>query len=85
VNLERHPNIHREGKESIQKVSEVYEFIWEIKEARKKIEKALKKTNKLRPYHRPTFTQQQETSLTVIMPSQESTVQEVKRIMNSRR
>ena len=41
--------------------------------------------SKLRSYHRPTFTQQQETSLTVIMPSQESTVQEVKRIPNSRR
>jgi len=47
VNLERHPKIHREGKESIQKVSEIYKFIWEIKEARKKIEKALKKTNKI--------------------------------------
>jgi len=41
--------------------------------------------SKLRPYHRPTFAQQQEASLTVIAPSQESTTQEVERILDSRR
>ena len=40
--------------------------------------------SKLKPYHRPTFTQQQETSLTVIIPNQESSIQEVERILNSR-
>ena len=38
---------------------------------------------KLRPYHRPIFTQQ-ETSLTVITPSQESTTQEVERFLDSK-
>ena len=41
--------------------------------------------SKLKPYHRPTFAQQQEASLTVIAPSQESTTQEVERILDSRR
>ena len=40
--------------------------------------------SKLKPYHRPTFTQQQETLLTVIIPNQESSIQEVERILNSR-
>ena len=40
--------------------------------------------SKLKPYHRPTFTQQQETSLTVIIPNQESSIQEVERILKSR-
>jgi len=40
--------------------------------------------SKLKPYHHPTFAQQQESSL-VIAPSQEGAIQEVKRILNSRR
>jgi len=46
VNLERYPNIYREDKRSTQKVQEVDEFIYKIKEARKEVKKALKKTNK---------------------------------------
>jgi len=41
--------------------------------------------SKLSPYHRLIFTQQHETSLTVITPNQESATQEVERILNSRR
>jgi len=39
--------------------------------------------SKLKPYHRPTFTQQRA-SLTVIIPNQESSTQEVERMLNSR-
>jgi len=45
VNLERYPNIYKEDKRSTQNVQEVDEFIYKIKEARKEVEKALKKTN----------------------------------------
>ena len=41
--------------------------------------------SKLKPYHYPTFAQQQESSLTVIAPSQEGAIQEVEKILNSRR
>jgi len=41
--------------------------------------------SKLKPYHHPVFPQQQETSLTLIAPSQESTTQEVEKILDSRR
>ena len=40
--------------------------------------------SKLKPYHRPIFTQQQEISLIVIIPNQESSIQEVEGILNSR-
>ena len=41
--------------------------------------------SKLKPYHYPTFAQQQESSLTVIAPSREGAIQEVEKILNSRR
>ena len=41
--------------------------------------------SKLKPYHHPVFPQQQETSLTLIAPSQKSTTQEVEKILDSRR
>ena len=41
--------------------------------------------SKLKPYHYPTFAQQQESSPTVIALSQEGAIQEVERILNSRR
>ena len=47
VNLGRHPNIYKEGKESTQKVQEINEFIQKIKKARKEVEKALNKTNEI--------------------------------------
>jgi len=40
---------------------------------------------KLKPYHHPVFAQKRETSLTLIAPSQESTTQEVEKILDSRR
>jgi len=47
VNLRRHPNIYREGKRSTQKVQKINEFIYKIKKARREVEEALKKTNKI--------------------------------------
>jgi len=41
--------------------------------------------SRLKPYHYPTFVQQQESSLTVIAPSREGAIQEVEKILNSRR
>ena len=41
--------------------------------------------SKLKPYHYPTFAQQQESSLTVIAPSREGAIQKVEKILNSRR
>ena len=41
--------------------------------------------SKLKPYHYPTFAQQQESSLTVISPSRKGAIQEVEKILNSRR
>ena len=41
--------------------------------------------SKLKPYHHPVFPQQQETLLTLIAPSQESTTQEVEKTLDSRR
>ena len=40
--------------------------------------------SKIKPYHRPTFTQQSETLLIVIIPNQKSSIYKVKRILNSR-
>ena len=47
MNLRRHPNIYREGKRSTQKVQKINEFIYKIKKARREVEEALKKTNKI--------------------------------------
>ena len=47
MNLRRHPNIYREGKRSTQKVQKINEFIHKIKKARREVEEALKKTNKI--------------------------------------
>ena len=41
--------------------------------------------SKLKPYHHPTFAQHQESSLIVIAPSREGSIQEVERILSSRR
>ena len=41
--------------------------------------------SRLKPYHYPTFVQQQESSLTIIAPSREGAIQEVEKILNSRR
>ena len=41
--------------------------------------------SKLKLYHHPTFPQQQETSLTLIILSQESITQEAEWILDSRR
>ena len=47
VNLRRHPNIYRGDKKSTQKVLEEDEFVQQIREVRREVEEALKKTNKV--------------------------------------
>ena len=47
VNLGRHPNIHRQGKASMEKMPEVDEFVQRIREARREVEEALRKTNEV--------------------------------------
>jgi len=47
TNLRRHPNISGEGQGSSERVPEANEFIQGIRKARKEIEEALRRTNKV--------------------------------------
>ena len=47
VNLRRYPNIYEKDKELTWKVYKIDDFTQKIREARKEVEKALKKVNKI--------------------------------------
>ena len=47
MNLGRHPNAYGQEKALIEKISEMDKFIYRIREVRKEVEEALRKTNKI--------------------------------------
>jgi len=47
MNLGRHPNAYGQEKALTEKISEMDKFIYRIREVRKKVEEALRKTNKI--------------------------------------